>query len=133
MYRARNLLHLVVLMVMVLLAACGGAPVAPAASTEQGSSEAAGTEAPAAETSEEGALQGPIPYPEGQVLEGSTQPKTFTVDQMIEFRAFDEYCEPEWVTQLVDAGQLPPVEERLPDEPFVWKTEFMSDAVCSTP
>ena len=129
MYRARNLLHLVVLMVMVLLAACGGAPVAPAASTEQGSSEATGTEAPAAETSEEGALQGPIPYPEGQVLEGSTQPKTFTVDQMIEFRAFDEYCEPEWVTQLVEAGQLPPVEERLPDEPFVWKTEFMSDGL----
>jgi len=112
---------------MVLLAACGAAPVAPA---EQGGSEAAATEAPAAEAAgDAGALQGPIPYPEGQVLEGSQQPKTFSVDQMIEFRAFDEYCEPDWVTALVDAGELPPVEERLPDEPFVWKTEFMSDGI----
>ena len=93
MYRARNILHLLVVVVMVLLAACGGGAVAPAAPADQGGSEAAATEAPAAEAEGdaggEGALQGPIPYPEGQVLEGSQQPKTFAVDQMIEFRAFD--------------------------------------------
>jgi peptide/nickel transport system substrate-binding protein len=48
---------------------------------------------------------------------------------MIEFRAFDKYCEPEWVTKLVNQGKLPPVEERLPKEPFVWKTGFMSSGI----
>lgn len=123
-----------ILLAMVILAACGGAAPAPAeqpAAAQEGGEAAA----PAAEeetaTEEETAagvaLQGPIPYPEGQVLEGSREPQTFAVDEMIEFRAFDEYCEPEWVTALVEAGELPPVEERLPNEPFVWKAGMMSD------
>ena len=31
----------------------------------------------------------------------------------------DEYSEPAWVTALVEAGELPPVEERLPVKPYV--------------
>src|SRR5690606_27097087 len=74
-----------------------------------------------------GDIAAPIEYPEGQVLEGSREPAVFPVEDIIEFRAFDEYCEPEWVTALVEAGELPPVEERLPSEPGVLKEGFYSD------
>jgi len=74
-------------------------------------------------------LAGPIPYPEGPLMAGGREPKTFEVDEMIEFRAFDKYCEPAWVTELVKKGLLPPVEERLPKEPFVYKAGFMSDGL----
>jgi peptide/nickel transport system substrate-binding protein len=130
MNRTRNLIHVLVVFAMVFLAACGAAapaqPAEPAAPAEAPAAEAPAAEAPAAG---ETALQGPVPYPEGQVLEGSREPVTFAVDQMIEHKAFDQYCEPEWVTALVDAGELPPVAERLPAEPFVWKSDMMSDGV----
>lgn len=132
MMRTRNILHLLVVFAMVFLAACGTAgPAQPAQPAESGQAAAEATTAPAAEApaAEEGALAGPIPYPEGQVLEGSREPVTFEVDQMIEHKAFDKYCEPEWVTKLVEAGELPPVEERLPAEPFVWKSDMMSDGM----
>ncbi len=132
MIRIRTWLHLVLLVAMVILAACSGAAPAPgeqpAAPAEAGDAAAA-PETGAQETADGVALQGPIPYPEGQVLEGSREPVTFAVDEMIDHRSFDQYCEPEWVTALVEAGELPPVEERLPAEPFVWQTGFMSDGI----
>ncbi len=125
--KMRNLLHILVILAMLVVAGCGAAgPAAPAA--EAPAAEAPAAEAPAAEApAAEGELAGPIPYPEGQVIEGSREPVTFEIDQMIDHRSFDEYCEPEWVTALVEAGELPPVEERLPVEPFVWQADFMSD------
>ena len=40
-----------------------------------------------------------------------------------EYKALPAYHEPDWVTkQFVDTGKLPPVEERLPKEPLVFKT-----------
>ena len=40
------------------------------------------------------------------------------------------YSEPAWVTkQFVDTGKLPPVAERLPKEPLVYKTANMPDGV----
>jgi peptide/nickel transport system substrate-binding protein len=80
-----------------------------------------------AEVVETFVLAGAIPYPEGALMAGSREPRTFAVDDMIEYRAFDEYCEPAWVTALVNQGSLPPVEERLPREPFVYKAGFASD------
>lgn len=74
-------------------------------------------------------LAGAIPYPDAPLMSGMREPKTFAVKDMIEFKKFDQYCEPAWVTDLVKAGKLPPVEERLPAEPFVWKDTFMSDGV----
>ncbi len=50
-------------------------------------------------------------------------------DELWEFRALDDYNEPEWMTQFVEAGLLPPVEERLPEEPLVFKTGNMPDGV----
>ena len=42
-----------------------------------------------------------------------------------EFKALPAYSEPAWVTAFVDAGKLPPVAERLPKEPLVYKTATM--------
>ena len=49
-------------------------------------------------------------------------------DSIVEFKALSEYHEPEWLTKkFVSAGKLPPVKDRLPKEPLVFKTENMPD------
>ncbi|SDA95191.1 ABC transporter substrate-binding protein [Sinorhizobium sp. NFACC03] len=51
-------------------------------------------------------------------------------DSIAEFKALPEYKEPAWVTEkYVKAGKLPPVVERLPKEPMVFKTGNMPDGV----
>src|SRR3712207_6010261 len=64
-------------------------------------------------------LQGAILYPEGQVLAGSREPKQFSLDQMFTYKKLDKYSEPDYIAQAVQAGQLPPVEQRLPETPQV--------------
>ena len=75
-------------------------------------------------------VQGAIPYPEGQPLglEEVTINK-LTIDEWIDYRAMDSYNEPEWISELVAAGELPPVEERLPKEPQVILTSSMEDGI----
>jgi peptide/nickel transport system substrate-binding protein len=75
-------------------------------------------------------VQGPIPYPDGVPL-GLEDVNTIklTLDQWIDYRAMDSYNEPEWVSELVAAGDLPPVEERLPKEPQVILTASMEDGI----
>ncbi len=47
-----------------------------------------------------------------------------------EYKALPSYSEPEWVTkEFVDTGKLPPVAERLPKEPLVFKTANMPDGI----
>ncbi len=132
----RKILYIVVVAAMVLLAACQAAPEPVAQpATEGTAAEAAATEAAAeapagdqaAAVPAAGELAAPIPYPEGTVLAGSREPVKFDIDQIVDHRSFDKYCEPEYLTKLVEEGKLPPVEERLPKEPFVYKTDFMSD------
>ena len=49
-------------------------------------------------------------------------------DSILEFKALPEYHEPDWVTKnFVDKGLLPPVKDRLPKEPLVFKTGNMPD------
>ncbi|WP_027164616.1 ABC transporter substrate-binding protein [Mesorhizobium sp. WSM3224] len=49
-------------------------------------------------------------------------------DSILEFKALPEYHEPDWVTEkYVKAGKLPPVKDRLPKEPLVFKTANMPD------
>ncbi|MDE8758542.1 MULTISPECIES: ABC transporter substrate-binding protein [Rhizobium] len=49
-------------------------------------------------------------------------------DSILEFKALPEYHEPDWVTKnFVSAGKLPPVKDRLPKEPMVFKTGNMPD------
>ena len=39
------------------------------------------------------------------------------------------YHEPDWVSELVKAGKLPPVEQRLPKEPLIVDTSMTADGV----
>ena len=51
-------------------------------------------------------------------------------DSIIEFKALPEYHEPDWVTEkFVKTGKLPPLAERLPKEPMVFKTGNMPDGI----
>jgi peptide/nickel transport system substrate-binding protein len=51
-------------------------------------------------------------------------------DSILEYKALPEYKEPAWVTEkFVKTGNLPPVAERLPKEPMVFKTGNMADGI----
>lgn len=51
-------------------------------------------------------------------------------DSILEFKALPEYHEPDWVTEkYVKTGKLPPVKDRLPKEPMVFKTANMPDGI----
>ncbi len=51
-------------------------------------------------------------------------------DSILEFKALPDYHEPDWVTEkFVKTGKLPPVKDRLPKEPLVFKTGNMPDGI----
>ncbi|MBO9100520.1 MULTISPECIES: ABC transporter substrate-binding protein [unclassified Rhizobium] len=51
-------------------------------------------------------------------------------DSILEFKALPEYHEPDWMTEkFVKTGKLPPVKDRLPKEPMVYKTGNMTDGI----
>ncbi|GLQ79158.1 periplasmic alpha-galactoside-binding protein [Mesorhizobium huakuii] len=51
-------------------------------------------------------------------------------DSILEFKALPAYHEPDWVTEkYVKTGKLPPVKDRLPKEPLVFKTANMPDGI----
>ncbi len=72
-----------------------------------------------------GEVADPVPYPEG-VMIGDNPIVRFNLDELLIYQALDSYSEPAWVTELVEAGELPPVEERLPDNPQVILESGMS-------
>ncbi len=51
------------------------------------------------------------------------------INEIQEYKALPAYSEPDFVKALVDAGKLPPVADRLPKEPLVYKTGNMKDGV----
>ena len=69
---------------------------------------------------QDGEVADPVPYPAGVPMEGGQAAQRFPLDQMVVYKALDSYSEPAWVTELVEQGLLPPVEERLPKEPQVF-------------
>lgn len=133
----RKLVYLMVIATLLLVAACSSEPQAveptaapaaaeaPAAAPAEAATEAPAVEAPAAVAGE---IVAPIEYPAGQVMEGGREPVMFPIDGIVQVKALDSYCEPEWITKLVEAGKLPPIEERLPKEPWVFADGFASDA-----
>jgi peptide/nickel transport system substrate-binding protein len=140
-HKLNALLGLLIIFSMVL-AACGGGGAAPAAPAEPAAAEATkapeaaaeATKAPEAAAPAEAAptveLQGAVEYPEPPVLElGGAEVKRLPIDQIVTYKKLDKYQEPAWVTELVKAGKLPPVEERLPEEPQVVLTSGMSSGV----
>ncbi|MEA3336257.1 MAG: ABC transporter substrate-binding protein [Chloroflexota bacterium] len=74
-------------------------------------------------------IQGAIPYPDGAPLTIGREPKKFNLDEMIVYKALDEYSQPEWMDALVEDGTLPPVAERLPAEPQVFLEGAMSNGL----
>lgn len=141
---SKNRSNVLVLLVSVLvtfsllLSACGGgpAPAEEAAPAQDGSTgdadaaDASDTDADAEETaaeSEEGSVSfAASEYPEGQEIVGAREIEKLPLDQIQTYATMDSYSEPEWVTELVDAGELPPLEERLPAEPRVLLESGMS-------
>jgi peptide/nickel transport system substrate-binding protein len=71
-------------------------------------------------------VAGAIPYPEGVPLGTGAEAKKFPLEEMIVYKALDSYSQPEWMDALVADGTIPPVEERLPDEPQVFLASGMS-------
>ncbi len=51
-------------------------------------------------------------------------------DSILEFKALPGYSEPDWVSEKFEkAGKLPPLKDRLPEEPLVYKAANMPDGI----
>ncbi|HEV7346033.1 MAG TPA: ABC transporter substrate-binding protein [Devosia sp.] len=73
-------------------------------------------------------LTGELPDP--PEFAAMSEPTFVSVDDILEYKALPEYHEPDWVTeQYVETGALPPVAERLPEEPLVYKAANMPDGI----
>ena len=56
-------------------------------------------------------------------------PQFLGAKDLYDFAALPEYHEPSFVSDMVAKGELPPVDERLPKEPLVFKTKAMPDGI----
>lgn len=63
-------------------------------------------------------LKGPVPLPVAPSMQ-SGKTTTIPYDALMATKALPSYAEPAWVSELVKAGKLPPVHDRLPPEPTV--------------
>ncbi len=71
-----------------------------------------------------------MPYPDPPDLGlGDVDPIRMPIDQIVTYKSLPSYSEPEWITAMVDAGELPPLEERLPAEPLVVLKAGMEDGI----
>ncbi|BCG96253.1 ABC transporter substrate-binding protein [Mesorhizobium sp. 131-2-1] len=72
----------------------------------------------------------PTVPPEPATFPAEGKIKYVARDSILEFKALPEYREPDWVTEkYVKTGKLPPVKDRLPKEPLVFKTGNMTDGI----
>jgi peptide/nickel transport system substrate-binding protein len=72
----------------------------------------------------------PTTPPDPPEFAAQSEPNFVGLSDILEYRALPEYHEPDWVTEnFVDAGRLPPVAERLPEEPMVYKQANMPDGL----
>jgi peptide/nickel transport system substrate-binding protein len=69
----------------------------------------------------------PTTPPDAPKFDAQTEPVYVNRSDIFEYKALPSYSEPAWVTAFVDAGKLPPVAERLPAEPMVYKAGNMPD------
>jgi len=121
--------------VSMIITACGSADPAASDTQEEAAAPAAeeATESSGAEAAaEEMAMEvdlSPSEYPEPQLIMGSREVQKLPLDQILTYKALDSYTEPDWVSELVADGVLPPVEERLPLEPRVILESGMSDGL----
>jgi peptide/nickel transport system substrate-binding protein len=71
----------------------------------------------------------PTTPPEPPSFEAQGQVEFVGVKDIFEYKALPEYHEPAYMTGFVEEGLLPPVAERLPKEPLVFKTANMPDGI----
>jgi len=71
----------------------------------------------------------PTTPPDPPVFEAQGFPTFVGIADIYEYKALSEYKEPDFVKAFVDAGKLPPVAERLPKEPMVFKAANMPDGI----
>jgi peptide/nickel transport system substrate-binding protein len=69
----------------------------------------------------------PTTPPDAPKFDAQGEPIFVNRSDIAEYKALPAYSEPAWVTAFVEAGKLPPVAERLPKEPMVYKTANMVD------
>jgi len=69
----------------------------------------------------------PQKLPEAPKLSAQTNAVPVAQNYLFEFRKLAKYQEPEWITKKVKAGELPPISERLPEEPLVYNINAMPD------
>ena len=69
----------------------------------------------------------PVPYPEAPELKQKQEVEYFSPTQVWDYKALDQYRDPLFVAEQVKKGLLPPVAERLPEEPLVFQTQAMPD------
>jgi peptide/nickel transport system substrate-binding protein len=67
--------------------------------------------------------------PPAPVFDAQGEPVFVNRSDVFEYRALESYSEPEFVAEFVAAGLLPPVAERLPAEPLVYKAGNMPDGI----
>jgi peptide/nickel transport system substrate-binding protein len=86
--------------------------------------------APVVTAQESGQVAPPIPYPEPNELGvGGAPVVRLPIDAIVTYKALPEYHQPAWMDALVESGELPPVEQRLPKEPQVYLTSGMKDGM----
>ncbi len=116
----------------MIINACGPGGDEPAASDTQEEAAAAAESTDSESGGEEAAMEvdlSPSIYPEPQLIMGSRAVQKLSLDQILTYKALDSYNEPDWVSDLVADGLLPPVEERLPVEPRVVLESGMADGI----
>lgn len=74
-------------------------------------------------------LQGPVEYPEGKPMPGGKAIVKYNLDEIMVYKKLDSYSQPAWMDKFVEDGTLPPVEERLPEEPQVVLSSGMSSGI----
>ncbi len=75
-------------------------------------------------------IMAPTTPPDPPKFSAQTQPNFVNPTDIYTYQSLPEYHEPDWVTkQFVDDGTLPPVAERLPKEPLVYKASNMPDGI----
>ncbi len=72
---------------------------------------------------------GPTAPPPAPAFSAQTEPVFLNRDQLATYKALDSYSEPAFIAEMVAAGMLPPVEERLPREPMVYMEGAMPDGI----
>jgi len=72
---------------------------------------------------------GPTTPPPAPVFDAQGEPVFVDRADIFTYRALDSYNEPDFVSAFVEAGLLPPVEERLPAEPLVYSSANMPDGI----